>query len=167
MDDQGVRRPDLAVVAGLRYGEPAQIFNRWLMSTYQTSFRWTGDWMDAEDATTWVFMHSLSSVRLPELVRVVDDHVADAALDAVSRHWSQRYGVAPERCAAIYACSATASGSALTLDELFQGLSGEERLVIVLRFIRRRPLSAIAEQAGIAQRAAGAHLYAALSRIAQ
>jgi hypothetical protein len=164
--ERGVRRPVLAVVAGLRYTEQAQVFNRWLVPTYQTSFRWTGDWTDAEDATTWVFMAGPSRVRLPELVRVVDDRFADAAVEAVSRHWSERYGIAPQRCAAIHACNSTWSGSPLTLEQLFQGLSAEERLVLVLRFIRRRQLSAIAAQTRIAPRAAGFHLYIALSRVA-
>src|SRR5260370_620664 len=102
-DDQP---PALSVIRGLTYFEECQVFNRWFLPTYQASFRWTGNRSDAEDATTWVFMNAVGTVHLPELVSVVDDIVADATLEAASRHWCDRYGVVRLRCAEIHAFEA-------------------------------------------------------------
>lgn len=158
----------MRVIAGLTYSEQSQVFNRWLLPSYQTSFLWTGNRSDAEDATTWVFKNAVGCVRLPELVGIVDGYVADAALEAASRHWSGRYGVARLRCAEIYACEADLSGRpALTLAALCDGLSAEMRLVIVLRFLRRRPLSAIAAQLGVPPASANLRLFTALSGVAE
>ncbi|MEA2643301.1 MAG: hypothetical protein QOG08_327 [Chloroflexota bacterium] len=157
----------LTVIAGLTYSEPCQVFNRWLLPAYQTAFRWTGDLSDAEDATTWVFKKTVGFVRLPELVSVVDRRVAAAMLDAASLHWSNRYGVAWFRCSEIYEREAAVSaGPALNLEALCDGLSAEMRLLIVLRFLRGRSLSAISTQLGIPPAAAKVHLYEALSRVA-
>jgi hypothetical protein len=159
--------PTLTVLTGLTYSKETQVFNHRLLPTYQAAFRWTGNWLDAEDATTWVFRKALGRVRLPEQVSVVDGRVADATLDAASRHWSDRYGVAWFRCSEIYACDAALSARpALSLEALYDGLSAEMRLLIVLRFLRGRPLSAIASQLGIAQGAAKLHLFEALSTVA-
>jgi hypothetical protein len=159
--------PVLTVIAGLTYSEPCQIFNRWLLPVYQTAFRWTGDLSDAEDATTWVFKNAVGFVRLPELVSVVDPRVADATLDAASLHWSGRYGVAWVRCSEIYEREATISGKqALSLEALYGGLSAEMRLLIVLRFLRGRSLSAISAQLGIQPADAKVRLYEALSIVA-
>ncbi len=146
-DDQP---PALSVIRGLTYFEECQVFNRWFLPTYQASFRWTGNRSDAEDATTWVFMNAVGTVHLPELVNVVDDMVADATLEAASRHWCDRYGVVRLRCAEIHAFEAGLAGRApSTLDSLVEGLSAEMRLVIVLRFLRKRNMSAIATQLGV------------------
>src|ERR1700674_1789052 len=56
--------PVLSVIRGLTYIEQCQVFNRWFLPTYQTSFRWTGNRSDAEDATSWVFMKAIGHVRL-------------------------------------------------------------------------------------------------------
>jgi hypothetical protein len=161
--------PALAVIGGHTYMTQAQVFSRWCLPTYQTSFRWTGNRADAEDATTWVFMHALGHLRLPEPVSLVDECIAEATLEAAGRHWCDRYGVARPRCCEIYDSeSVRADRHAFTLEALVDSLSAEMRLVIVLRFLRKRPLSAIAAQLGIVPPAkAPAHLYTALSGVAE
>jgi len=160
--------PHLKVIAGLTYPEQSQVFSRWLLPVYQSSFRWTGNRADAEDATTLAFKSSVGRVRLPEIVSTVDGCVEEATLEAASIHWSERYGVDRLRCCEIYAYEAALSGRpALTLAGLVDGLSAEMRLVIVLRFLRRRPLSAIAAQLGVPPRSANAHLFTALSGVAE
>jgi DNA-directed RNA polymerase specialized sigma24 family protein len=160
--------PALSVIAGLTYSDHAQVFNRWFLPTYRTAFRWTGNRSDAEDATTWVFMSTVGRIHLPERVSVVDDQVADAMLEAASRHWADRYGVARLRCSEIHACESLSSDQPpLTLDALVDSLSAEMRLVIVLRFLRKRPLSAIATQLGVPPVTAKVNLHAALSTVAE
>ena len=160
-EERRVRLPALTVIAGLTYVERSQVFKHWFLPTYETSFRWTGNQPDAEDATGWVFK-KISRMRLPELVRVIDERVAEATLEAALRHWSDRYGVAP------HVCDAYLSGRpALSLDALVSGLTAELRLMIVLRFLRKRTLPAIAGQLGIPAGALNIRLYAALSQVAE
>jgi DNA-directed RNA polymerase specialized sigma24 family protein len=160
--------PALTVIRGLTYFAQSQVFSRWFLPVYQASFRWTGNRSDAEDAATWVFMNAIGQVHLPELVTVVDGIAADATLEAASRHWCDRYGVVRLRCSEIYAFEAGLAGrSALTLDVLVAGLSAEMRLVIVLRFLRKRSLSAIAAQLGVPPKNAHVLLHAALSKVAE
>ena len=160
--------PHLTVIAGLTYSEQSQVFNRWLLPSYQTSFRWTGNRADAEDATTWAFKNSVGRIRLPEIVSIVDGSVDEATLAAASRHWSDRYGVDRLRSCEIYAYEAALAGRpAQTLAALVEGLSAEMRLVIVLRFLRRRSLSAIAAQLGVPPGSANVHLFTALSGVAE
>lgn len=160
--------PALTVIRGLTYVAHSHVFSRWFLPVYQTSFRWTGNRSDAEDATTWVFLNAVGQARLPELVTVVDHIAADAALEAASRHWCDRYGVVRLRCAEIYAFEAGLAGrSALTLEALVEGLSAERRLVIVLRFLRKRTLSAIAAQLGVPVKTADVLLHTALSSVAE
>jgi hypothetical protein len=167
-EDRPIYRPTLSVVAGLVYREQSQVFNRWFLPTYRTSFRWTGNRCDAEDATNWVFAHAVGGMRLPEVVSVVDDRVTDTTLQAAGLHWSERYGIDPMRCSEIYACEAAFSGTPTTnLEALVDGLTAEMRLVIVLRFLRRRTLSAIAAQVGARPGTANVHLYTALSKVAE
>src|SRR5260370_35666153 len=83
--------PALTVIRGLTYIARSQVFSRWFLPVYQTSFRWTGNRSDAEDATTWVFMNAAGHVHLPELVTMVADIVADATLEAATRHWGAPY----------------------------------------------------------------------------
>src|SRR5690348_7476191 len=98
---------NLAVVRGLTYTNCSQVFKRWLMPTYRTSFRWTGNRADSEDATTWVFLNASDHLQLPELVQVVDDHVLDLTLEAVTRHWLDRYGIAGVGGREMFALDAT------------------------------------------------------------
>jgi hypothetical protein len=166
--EQGANSPALTVITGHIYWEQSQVFKRWLMPTYRTSFLWTGNQSDAEDTTTCVFQNVAAHMRLPELVSAVDDRVADATLEAACRHWSDKYGVARLRCSQIHACETNLSGRpAMTLAELSDALSAEMRLVIVLRFLRRRPLAAIAAQLGVPRGTAIVRLYTALVAVAE
>ncbi len=150
----------LAVVRGLTYTSLAQVFNRWLMPTYRAAFRWTGNRVDSEDATTWVFLKVAGHLQLPDLVQVVDDNVVDATIEAVNRHWVERYGIAPVRCDDI-----SGSESTPAMETLFDGLTGEMRLVLVLRFLRRRSPEAIATQLHIRPDVARRRIIAALARL--
>ena len=152
----------LAVVRGLIYTNLTQVFNRWLMPTYKTAFRWTGNRVDSEDATTWVFLTLAAHLRLPELVQVVDDDVVDASLEAVTRHWGDRYGIARVRCGQIRGSEETPG-----LESLFDGLTAEMRLALVLRFLRRRSPATIATQLSIRPEAARRRIIGALVRVAQ
>src|SRR5258708_13329066 len=87
--------PAFTIVAGLTYREKSQVFNRWLMPAYQMSTRWTGNRLDAEDATAWVLAKEMTRLNLPELVQIVDERVAETTLDAVARHWPESSGVSP------------------------------------------------------------------------
>ena len=152
----------LAVVRGLIYTNLTEVFNRWLMPTYRTAFRWTGNRVDSEDATTWVFLTLAAHLRLPELVQVVDDDVVDASLEAVTRHWCDRYGIARVRCAEIRGSEETPG-----LESLFDGLTAEMRLALVLRFVRRRSPATIATQLNIRPEAVRRRIIGALARVAQ
>jgi hypothetical protein len=154
--------PHLAVVRGLTYTNCSQVIKRWLMPTYRTSFRWTGNRADSEDATAWALLNAANNLQLPELVQVVDDSVLDMALEAVTRHWVERYGIPRVRCAAVCGLEITAP-----LDSLFDGLTAEMRLLLVLRFLRRRSPEAIAAQLGIRPEEARRRILAALNRVAQ
>src|SRR5882762_10334741 len=103
-------RPTLAIVAGLTYRERSQVFNRWLLPAYQTSIRWTGNRLDAEDAITPVLAKEMNRLNLPELVQVVDERLAQSTLEAVARHWSERYGVSALRCSSIHQAEAASVG---------------------------------------------------------
>lgn len=167
-EEQSFPSPALTVITGLTYGEQSQVFKRWLLPTYRTSFLWTGNGSDAEDTTTWVFKNVAARTRLPELVSAVDDRVADATLEAVSRHWSDRYGIAAPRCCEIYDYGIAVSGlPAMTLTELSDGLSAEMRLLIILRFLRRRPLASVATQLGLPLGTANVYLFRALAAVAE
>lgn len=161
------RRPPLTVITGLTYRERSQIFNRWLVPAYQMSIRWTGNIRDAEDAATWVLIHEISQVKLPELVQVVDERLAEMTFEAVARHWSERYGVSPLRCSSIHAAEGAFIGRPpLSFEALTDRLTAERRLVIVLRFLRGRTPSSIATQFGISAAASANLLFRALSDVA-
>lgn len=152
----------LAVVRGLTYTNFSQVCNRWLFPTYRTAFRWTGNRVDAEDIITWTLQDVAGYLRLPDLVQVVDDKVVDATLEAVKRHWDDRYGIA-------YAIQdeIDASEGTPTLESLFEGLTAEMRLLLVLRFIRRRSPAAIAAQLRVRPEAARRRIFEALALVAQ
>ena len=154
--------PHLEVVSGFTYTNRSQVFERWLMRTYRTTFRWTGNRADSEDATAWVLLNMAEHLELPELVQVVDDRVADLAVEAVTRHWVERYGFHGVRCAQIFTAEA-----AVPLDTLFGGLTAEMRLLLVLRFLRRRSPEAIGAQLRIRSPEARRRILAALARVAQ
>lgn len=138
-----------------------QVYNRWIVATYGTAFRWTGNRVDAEDATSWIFNGIARNLKLPELVQVVDELVLDATADAIAHHWNTRYGVDRLRGLSIEAPSSPTS-----LDTLVDGLTAEMRLVLVLRFLRRRSVSGIAAQLDVSPRTARSQLLSALTGVA-
>jgi hypothetical protein len=154
--------PHLAVVRGLTYTNWSQFFKRGLMPVYRASFRWTGNRADSEDATAWALFRMANDLRLPELVEVVDDRVAELAVEALTRHWIERYGFQCERCAEVLGSEEPAP-----LDTYFHGLTAEMRLSLVLRFLRRRSPDAIAAQLRIGPDEARRRILAALARVAQ
>jgi DNA-directed RNA polymerase specialized sigma24 family protein len=159
--------PRLEVLSGHTYREPSDIFNRCLMPVYQTAYRWTGNRPDAEDATTWVVNHTLRNLQLPGAVAAVDQALIEATSDAIGRHWSERYGISPLRWSAFHAAEVAAPWrSTLSLRALLDALPGDMRLVIVLRFLRRRSLGQVAAQLGLTTQAAAVLLFRALTLIA-
>jgi hypothetical protein len=162
-----VERPSLSVVAGLTYRDPSQVFNRWLVPTYQTSVRWTGNHCDAEDVTTWTLITEMSRLKLPELVPLINERLVETTLEAVARHWSERYGISPLRCSAIRMTEAAVAGRPpLTFDALTERLAADRRLVIVLRFLRKRSASSIAKQLGVTAGASAELVFRALGDVA-
>src|SRR5260370_34063029 len=158
-------RPALTVVAGLTYRERSQVLKRWLVPAYQTSIRWTGNRLDAEDATTWVLINEMSRLDLPDLVQLVDERLAETTLDAIGRHWSERYGISHLRCSAIQSVDAALIGqAALGIDALTDRLSADERLVIVLPFLRWRALPSVSAPLTLSDRASADMLFRALPR---
>jgi DNA-directed RNA polymerase specialized sigma24 family protein len=152
----------LAIVRGLTYTGFGQVYNRWIVPTYGAVFRWTGNRVDSEDATSWIFRTAARNLRLPELVHIIDDLVLDATVDAIARHWRERYGVDHLRGLSFGMPPAAPT----TLDSLVSGLTAEMRLVLVLRFLRHRSLAQIATQLGVSQPAARSQLLSALVGVA-
>jgi DNA-directed RNA polymerase specialized sigma24 family protein len=155
----------LAVIAGQRYREPRQVFNRCLMPVYQTSYRWTGNRLDAEDVTCWVILNEFRRLDLPRAVTEVDEQLIDATVEAIGKHWTESYGISPLRWSAIAAEVAAPWRSTLSLRALLDPLPGELRLVIVLRFLRRRTMGQIAAQLGISLQGTTNLIFSALDRI--
>src|SRR5690349_13380195 len=98
--------PSLEVIRGLTYTDSAQIFNRWLIPTYRTAFRWMGTRLDTEKATADVFSSLVVPLALPAEVQLVDEQVNEAALRAVTRYWSDGYDIASVQCSEIHAAEA-------------------------------------------------------------
>jgi DNA-directed RNA polymerase specialized sigma24 family protein len=157
----------LRVLAGHTYRDPVQVFNRSLMPVYQTSYRWTGNRMDAEDVTTWVFVNEFRRLDLPRSVPAVDDQLLDATVQAIGKHWTERYGISSLRWSALHAGEIAAPWrSTLSLRALLDPLAGELRLVTVLRFLRGRTDSQIAAQLDTSPQAAAILIFKALAEIA-
>jgi DNA-directed RNA polymerase specialized sigma24 family protein len=154
------------VLAGHTYREPLQVFNRCLMPVYQTAYRWTGNRMDAEDVTTWVFINEFRRLDLPRPVPAVDDQLLDATVHAIGKHWTERYGVSSLRWSALHAGEVAAPWrSTLSLRALLDPLPGELRLVTVLRFLRRRTVNQIAAQLDTSPPGAAILIFKALAGI--
>jgi len=159
--------PQLEVLSGHTYREPSDVFNRCLMPVYQTAYRWTGNRPDAEDATSWVVNHALRDLQLPRAVAAVDQALIEATADAIGRHWSERYGISPLRWSAFHSGEVAAPWrSTLSLRAMLDALPQDMRLVIVLRFLRRRTLGQVATQLGLPSQAAAILLFRALTVIA-
>lgn len=159
--------PRLEVLSGHTYREASDIFNRCLMPVYQTAYRWTGNRADAEDTTSWVIRHALRDLELPRAVAAVDQALIEATTDAIGRHWSERYGISPLRWSAFHAAEVAAPWrSTLSLRALLDALPGDMRLVIVLRFLRRRSMGQVATQLCMTSHAGAILLFRALTLIA-
>ena len=152
----------LAVVRGLSYTDMGQVQNRWLIPAYATAFRWTGNQADAEDLTAWVFHNLGLEFRAPELVQVVEERVAELLSEAIARHWSVRYGVA-----GVIPTASAPNESHPTLEKLLAELSGEAHRLIVLRFVRGRPVAAIARQLRLSVREADDLTFVGLAQVAE
>jgi DNA-directed RNA polymerase specialized sigma24 family protein len=156
----------LRVLAGHTYRDPVQVFNRCLMPVYQTSYRWTGNRLDAEDVTTWVFVNEVRRLDLPRPVAAVDDQLIAATVQAIGRHWAERYGISSLRWSAFHAGEVAAPWrSTLSLRALLDPLPAELRLVTVLRFLRGRTVNQIAAQLDVTPSAAAILIFNALAEI--
>jgi DNA-directed RNA polymerase specialized sigma24 family protein len=168
IDMQSTERAGLSltVLAGHTYRDPVQVFNRCLMPVYQTSYRWTGNRMDAEDVTTWVFVNEFRRLDLPRSVPAVDDQLIESTVHAIGKHWTERYGISSVRWSAVHAGEVAAPWrSTLSLRALLDPLPGELRLVTVLRFLRGRTVSEIAAQLDASPQAAAILIFKALAEI--
>ena len=152
----------LAIVRGLTYTEVVQVRSRWLIPTYATVFRWTGNRADAEDLTGWIFHNIGRGFHTPQLVQVVEERLAELASEAIARHWSERYGVVGLNLAA-----STLPDSRLTVESLFADLTAEMHLTLVLRFVRRRTSAAIANQLRVSVQEANRRVFVALRQVAE
>jgi DNA-directed RNA polymerase specialized sigma24 family protein len=162
----GQPEPPFTVLAGHTYREPVQVFNRCLMPVYQTSYRWTGNRPDAEEVTTRVFINEFRSLDLPQSVIKVHDRLIEATIETIGKHWTERYGVSPQRWSTVEAGEVTGPlRSTLSLRALLDQLPGDLRLVTVLRFLRRRTVDQIAAQLGVTPSAAAILMFGALSSI--
>jgi DNA-directed RNA polymerase specialized sigma24 family protein len=158
--------PPFRVLAGHTYRDASQVFCRCLMPVYQTSYRWTGNRMDAEDVTTSVFLNEFRRLDLPRTVMAVDDQLIQATVEAIGTHWTERYGISPLRWSAFHAGEVAAPWrSTLSLKGLLDPLPGELRLVTVLRFLRRRTVTQIAAQLDLSPSVAATLIFTALAEI--
>lgn len=151
----------LAIVRGLTYTDMGQVRRRWLIPTYATVYRWTGNRADAEDLTAWIFHNITGAFRKPELVQVIEERLAELTSEAVARHWSDRYG------ADGVSLPATAHlDSWPPLETLLSDLTAEAHLTLVLRFVRRRPMDSIASQLRLRIPEAERRVFVALAHVA-
>jgi hypothetical protein len=159
--------PRLEVLSGHTYSAPSDVFNRCLMPVYQTSYRWTGNRPDAEDVTRWVVINEFRRLVLPGTVAAVDLALVEATVEAVGRHWTERYGISPLRFSVFHAAEVAAPWrSTLSLRALLDPLPGDLRLVTVLRFLRRRSTGQVAAQLGVTSSDAAILLLQALAKVA-
>src|SRR5689334_8763453 len=152
----------LEVVPGLAYTNSSQVFERWLMPVYGACFRWTGNRADSQDLTTSVFSCVAEHLQPPGEVHVVDAGVRELAVEAIARHWRDRYGLPQTTSAEVTATAARMAFGALT-----GGLTAEMRLVLVLRFLRRRSPEEIAAQLRTHPDDARRRVLSALAQVAQ
>jgi DNA-directed RNA polymerase specialized sigma24 family protein len=152
----------LEVVPGLTYTHGSQVFERWLMPVYKAGFRWTGNRADTQDLTAWVFSSVAEHIQVPESVCLVDDGVRELTAKAVARHWRDRY-----RLNHVGWADVSATEARLPFDALTYGLTAEMRLLVVLRFLRRKSPAAIGAQLRISPGDARRRTLAALARVAQ
>src|SRR5260370_1522444 len=106
MQSMGQAAP-LRVLAGHTYRDPVQVFNRCLMPVYQTSYRWTGNRLDAEDVTTWVFVNEFRRLDLPRPVPAGRHPPIRATARALGRPSTEGSGIPPARWSALHTRAAT------------------------------------------------------------
>lgn len=152
----------LAIVDGLTYTDMGQVRGRWLIPTYADNFRWTGNRADAEDLAAWIFHKIGGELRGAKPVRVVDERVAELTSEAIARHWSERYGVVN-----INRISSRRSDSQPALESLLSDLTAEMHLTLILRFVRRRSIAAIASQLRVSTQQADRRVFVALTQVAE
>jgi hypothetical protein len=140
--------PKLSVVGGRIYTDWHQVTRRWLMPMYQLAFRWTGNADDSEDVSLRALREGLWASPLPAALPSVDGVMSRVAVRALGRHWLERYGIREAgRDIAVRARDAPDRATP-GLGELSQDLCELPRLVLVLRFVRRRSVASIAAQVG-------------------
>jgi DNA-directed RNA polymerase specialized sigma24 family protein len=159
-------RPRLEIVRGLIYRDRQQIFNRWLLPTYKEAFRWTGNEPDAQEVSAWVLRMATAELALPAAAGRVDDQVGAATLQGIARHWSDRYALDLPAASIERSAAALERRPRFAFEELIGGLGGEERRLVVLRFLRRRSNTAVAAQLDISAQAAEMTLARALLNVA-
>src|SRR5260370_18411063 len=110
------------------------------MPVYQASSRGTGTRLDAEDVTTWVFVNAFGRLALPRPVPAVDDELIEATVQAIGRHWRERYGISSPRWSALHAGEiAPPRRAILSLRGLLGPLPGEPPPLTVLTVLPRPP----------------------------
>lgn len=151
----------LAIVHGLRYTDMAQVRRRWLIPSYATAFRWTGNRADAEDLTEWIF-HNLGRDFGPsELVQVIHERLTELTFEAIVRHWSARYGVV-----GLNVTASAPTDSRPRLESLLADLTAEMHLVLIRRFVRRLPMATIAGRLRVPVQEADRNVFVALTQVA-
>lgn len=151
----------LAIVRGLIYTDTAQVRGSWLVPTYATTYRWTGNRADAEDLTEWVFHNLGRDFGTSELVQVVEERLAQLTFEAIVRHWWERYGVTGLNPGAFPQID-----SRLQLEYLLTDLTAELHLMLIRRFVRRRPIARIADQLRVSIQEADRLVFVALAEVA-
>lgn len=151
----------LAIVRGLIYTDMAQVRSRWLVPTYATAYRWTGNRADAEDLTEWVFHNIGRDFGTSELVQVVQERLGELTFEAIVRHWWERYGVAGLNTATCAPMDAHPK-----LEYLLADLTAEMHLILIRRFVRGLPIAKIADQLRVSVQEADRRVFIALAQVA-
>lgn len=154
------------MVSGLIYTDPRPVITRRLSAVYQIAFRWTGSTPDAEQVVLEAFAAAFQDTSWPAPVRALDARLENAAFYALDGHWFDRHRVGATRHD-IEECERLASGVPPRLESLFEDLTARKRLMLLLRFVRRRPLAAIAAQLGETRDDAATGLVEALAQVSR
>ena len=152
----------LAIVQGLSYTHMAQVNRRWLLPTYATAYRWTGNRADAEDLTEWVFHNLGRDFGAAQPVEVIQKSLTELTSEAIVRHWSARYGVI-----GLNVTASAPTDSRPRLESLLADLSAEMHLALIRRFVRRAPIATIANRLRVPIQEADRHVFVALTQVAE
>lgn len=152
----------LAIVQGLSYTDMAQVHRRWLLPTYATAYRWTGNRADAEDLTEWIFHNLERDFGTAQSVEVIQRSLTELTSEAVVRHWSARYGVI-----GLNVIAWEPTDSRPRLESLLADLTAEMHLALIRRFVRRLPIATIANRLRAPVQEADRHVFVALTRVAE